>query len=71
MLMAGKFLTDKTLLVVFNKYQSLLWSQTNKNKFFSIIINYLTIFAFSALTLLVGQQEEHPVHKKLSDAVLA
>jgi len=27
--------------------------------------------AFSALTLLVGCQEEHPVCKKLSDQVLA
>ena len=26
-------------------------------------------FAFSALTLLVGQQEEHPVWKKLSGGV--
>jgi len=28
-------------------------------------------FAFSALTLLVWHQEEHPAHKKLSDGVLA
>jgi len=28
------------------------------------------IFAFSALTLLVGRQEEHPICKKLSDEVL-
>ena len=28
-------------------------------------------FAFSALTLLVGQQEGHPACKKLSGAVLA
>jgi len=27
--------------------------------------------AFSALTLLVGRQEEHPVYKKVSDEVLA
>jgi len=26
---------------------------------------------FSALTLLVGRQEEHPAHKKLSDGILA
>ena len=26
--------------------------------------------AFSALTLLVGRQEEHPARKKLSDEVL-
>jgi len=29
------------------------------------------ITAFSALTLLVGRQEGHPVCKKLSDGVLA
>jgi len=28
-------------------------------------------FAFSALTLFVGRQEEHPACKKLSDEVLA
>jgi len=27
-------------------------------------------FAFSALTLLVGQQEGHPARKKLNDEVL-
>ena len=27
--------------------------------------------AFSALTMLVGRQEEHPTFKKLSDGVLA
>jgi len=29
------------------------------------------IFAFSALTLLAGHQEEHPACKKMSDEVLA
>jgi len=29
------------------------------------------LFAFSALTLLVGQQEGHPACKKLSGGVLA
>jgi len=29
------------------------------------------VFAFSALTLLVGQQEGHPACKKLSSGVLA
>jgi len=32
---------------------------------------YSDIFAFSALTLLVGQQEGHPACKKLSSGVLA
>ena len=30
-----------------------------------------TVFAFSALTLLVGRQEGHPACKKLSGGVLA
>jgi len=34
------------------------------------LIDWLTI-AFSALTLLVGHQEEHPARKKLSDGILA
>jgi len=29
-----------------------------------------SVLAFSALSLLVGRQEEHPAHKKLSDEVL-
>ena len=29
------------------------------------------LFAFSALTLLVGSQEGHPAHKDLTDEVLA
>jgi len=31
----------------------------------------LSLFAFSALTLLVGRQEGHPACKKLSSGVLA
>ena len=36
-------------------------------------LNYIviTLFAFSALTLLVGRQEGHPACKKLSGGVLA
>jgi len=37
--------------------------------FFSIY--YFVCFAFSASTLLVGQQEGHPACKKLSSGVLA
>jgi len=33
--------------------------------------NCLQCFAFCALTLLVGRQEEHPAYKKLSGGVLA
>jgi len=32
---------------------------------------YTTLFAFSALTLLVGRQEGHPACRKLSGEVLA
>jgi len=32
---------------------------------------FFSVTSFSALTLLVGLQEEHPASKKLSDAVLA
>jgi len=35
------------------------------------IISLVTIFNFSALTLLVGRQEGHPACKKLSGGVLA
>jgi len=35
------------------------------------MINPCCSFAFSALTLLVGRQEEHLPAKKLSDVVLA
>jgi len=39
---------------------------------FSIALNYvLLVHAFSALTLLVGQQEGHPACKNLSGGVLA
>jgi len=41
------------------------WSVT-----YVICLLYLSC-AFSALTLLVGCQEEHPASKKLSDEVLA
>ena len=36
-----------------------------------ISFGYLTSYAFSALTLLVGRQEGHPTCKKLSGGVLA
>ena len=41
----------------------------NKNNFAALCI--FCIFAFSALTLLVGRQEGHPAWKKLSGGVLA
>jgi len=37
---------------------------------FDILLNSRIALAFSALMLLVEQQEEHPAHKKLSDEVL-
>ena len=43
-----------------------------KTSIFYILDNSVKIeFAFSALTLLVGWQEEHPASKKLSGGVLA
>jgi len=36
-----------------------------------LLIWYDWCDAFSVLTLLVGRQEDHPAHKKLSDVVLA
>jgi len=35
------------------------------------VVDAFSVFAFSALTLLIGYQEEHPACKKLSDEVLA
>jgi len=37
----------------------------------SALLEYAGLVAFSALTLLVGQQEGHPACKKLSGGVLA
>ena len=34
-------------------------------------VSFCSLFAFSALTLLVGRQEGHPACKKLSGGVLA
>ena len=36
-----------------------------------LYIAYYVLFPFSALTLLVGQQQGHPASKKLSGGVLA
>jgi len=43
-------------------------NQTCKSHFIAIT---LSCYAFSALTLLIGYQEEHLACKKLSDEVLA
>jgi len=41
-------------------------------KIFSyVVVRYVVRYAFSALTVLVGQQEGHPACKKLSAGVLA
>jgi len=47
----------KSVWAKFTDIQNILWPSV--------------LSAFSALTLLVGCQEEHPAHKKLSDGVLA
>jgi len=36
-----------------------------------LCLNFMSVTAFSALTLLVGRQEGHPVCKKLTGGVLA
>ena len=41
----------------------------NEVKWFFVFFSF--VISFSALTLLVGQQEGHPVCKKLSGGVLA
>jgi len=41
-----------------------------KSVYYLISIIMRLVFAFSALTLLVGRQEGHPVCKKLSGEVL-
>ena len=38
---------------------------------FCVFNNCVYVYAFSALTLLVGCQEKHPARKNLSDEVLA
>jgi len=40
-------------------------------KMVNVIYTYIYIYAFSALTLLVGRQEGHPACKKQSGGVLA
>jgi len=37
---------------------------------FCVLVLFILYFAFSALTLFVGQQEGHPAYKKLSGEVL-
>jgi len=46
---------------------------TSITKVYSTVFNILVfkMYAFSALTLLVGRQEGHPAFKKLSGGVLA
>jgi len=38
--------------------------------YYLTVIAFSALIAFTALTLLVGRQEEHPASKKLSDEVL-
>ena len=46
-----------------------VWLTSKVSRYLSILC--LCLFAFSALTLLVGRQEGHPACKKLSGGVLA
>ena len=47
------------------------WTARYSLRRYSLVIAFAEQFAFSALTLLVGCQEEHPARKNLSDEVLA
>jgi len=49
-------------LSVSNTFSTLCSNNNNNNN--TIIIRIITVYAFSALTLLVGQQEGHPACKK-------
>jgi len=56
-------------------FSLLLCKQSTKANILQMMPNFndvrYVIFAFSALTLLVGRQEGHPACKKLSGVVLA
>ena len=45
-------------------------STINLANYAQLTITCNLTYAFSALTLLAGHQEEHPAYKKLSDDVL-
>jgi len=64
------------LLLYLITYSCLTWEYTHAQLFYSSLDFCLgqpgwTVFAFSALMLLVGWQEGHPACKKLSGVVLA
>jgi len=48
-----------------------MYKITQNNYIFKILHHFLHIYAFSALVLLVGWQEEHLACKKLSGGILA
>jgi len=52
-----------------DKYIIRLWKNGETRELFTVVC--LMIFAFSALTLLVGRQEGHTACKKLSGGMLA
>jgi len=52
-----------------NRYKSAYLHSVYNHTTFTV--NHFYATAFSALTLLVGRQEEHPACKKLSGGVLA
>jgi len=68
--------TPPSLCVQFHVYGSLVWkvagpwSKVIELEFSLCWVHAFVITAFSALTLLVGRQEGHPVCKKLSGEVL-
>ena len=67
-----QILRDGRIMDVNDQSESVCWSLNGRchgNQFLLVLSTVL--FAFSALTLLVGQQEGHPACKKLSGGVLA
>jgi len=65
------FLTIFVLSCLFISTQSRLCLLVRNHRMKMFLVSLDVVCAFSALTLLVGQQEGHLACKKLSDGVLA
>ena len=63
---SGCFVRDSRQSISRSRCRTTCWK-----KFFEICRTVCSLYAFSALTLLVGWQERHPACKKLSGGVLA
>ena len=65
------FLLKANVVLFTSSYHLRLARLKSFNLHLYIFISCLQCYAFSALTLLVGQQEGHPACKKLSGGMLA